>query len=93
MGKKAENTFIGFAILAGGCFWLFQNYPEIALLLIFILVIWFISNSRSSLCDLCDMELKRTVYTWNIHGKKKRICPNCNRQLERKKSKDAISKL
>lgn len=42
-----------------------------------------------STCDLCSTSIKRVWYRWTVKGKKRRVCPNCNRKLERRASRDA----
>jgi hypothetical protein len=93
MSKKSENAVVGLLIVIGGGIWLFQNHPWWAVILVIVVGIGVFSTLKSSTCDLCSTLLKRNVYTWKIDGKKKRICPNCNRELERRKSKEAISRL
>ena len=43
-------------------------------------------------CQLCKITLKKNSYDWTINGEKKRVCPNCNRNLERQLSKEAVEK-
>jgi hypothetical protein len=91
--SKSDEKLIGLAIMVGGPIWLFKEHPGIAILVLFVIVMWSISAFRNSSCSLCGTELKRKVYFWKIDNKKHRVCPNCNRSLERKASKTAISKL
>ena len=44
-------------------------------------------------CTVCGTPIKRTYYTWTIDGKKHKLCPNCNRNLERKVSREATRDL
>lgn len=41
-------------------------------------------------CDVCGLPIKKKHYTWKIDGKKQKLCPKCNSQMERKVSKDAF---
>ena len=38
-------------------------------------------------CDVCDLPIKKTYYNWEIEGKKQKLCPKCNTQMERRVSK------
>ena len=40
-------------------------------------------------CDQCGNELKRNSYVWEFDGKKKRVCPECNRTYRRRNSSAA----
>jgi hypothetical protein len=44
---------------------------------------------RPQRCDICGNKLQRASYIWELEGAKKRICPHCNRSLERKQSQRA----
>ena len=41
-------------------------------------------------CALCDVPLRKKSYTWDIKGERKRVCPECNKTLQRKRSNAAI---
>jgi ribosome-binding protein aMBF1 (putative translation factor) len=43
-------------------------------------------------CDVCGQPIKKTSYTWKIEGKKQKLCPKCNVQMERRVSKEAFKK-
>jgi ribosome-binding protein aMBF1 (putative translation factor) len=43
-------------------------------------------------CDVCGQGIKKKYYTWQIDGKKQKLCPKCNTQMERKISKEAFKK-
>jgi hypothetical protein len=44
-------------------------------------------------CDLCGNLIRKSSFTWGINGKSKRVCPNCNRRIESRKSKASIDEL
>jgi hypothetical protein len=58
-----------------------------------LLVLIAIACASPTSCQICGNELRRNKYRWKIDGKKLVICPNCNRQLESKKSREAIKRL
>jgi ribosome-binding protein aMBF1 (putative translation factor) len=41
-------------------------------------------------CSICNVPIKKKYYKWRIDGKKSRLCPKCNGQMERKVSRDAF---
>jgi len=43
-------------------------------------------------CDICGLSIKRTSHTWRIGGKKQKLCPKCNNQMERRVSKNEFKK-
>ena len=59
--------------------------------IIVILVVLALFSGPGS-CDVCGQRIKRKYYTWRIDGKKQKLCPFCNSQMERKVSKEAFSK-
>lgn len=42
-------------------------------------------------CDVCGLQLKRKFYNWTVEGKKQKLCPKCNQQMERRVSKAAFN--
>ncbi|MGI8653890.1 MAG: hypothetical protein ACR2LC_01580 [Pyrinomonadaceae bacterium] len=40
-------------------------------------------------CEVCGNQIKRQSYGWTIGNEQKRVCPHCNRTLERKQSQKA----
>jgi hypothetical protein len=45
----------------------------------------------STRCEICSAQLKRKRYVLTTgDGKKRVICPNCNREAERRMSKEAM---
>jgi len=48
------------------------------------------SATKSQTCDVCGTAIKRKYHTWKLEGKNKKLCPNCNSQMERKVSKAAF---
>ncbi|MBC6905263.1 hypothetical protein DWB84_07285 [Saccharophagus sp. K07] len=91
--KKAETQGIIAIVIIGGAIWAFQNYPAISIIMIVILVVGYFATKSPASCQLCNSALKRNSYIWQIEGQKKTVCPNCNRELERKNSKKAVSKI
>lgn len=43
-------------------------------------------------CDVCGVQIKRRYYRWTIAGKKQKLCPKCNSQMERRVSKQAFKR-
>ena len=41
-------------------------------------------------CYVCDIAIKQKSYNWIIDGENRKVCPNCNRKLENKKSSAAM---
>lgn len=80
-------------IAIGGIIYLFQNLPALSIVLLVLLVIGYFLTKQPDNCQICNCTLKQKKYVWHINGQKKMICPNCNRELERKNSKRAVSKL
>ncbi len=58
---------------------------EVVIVLVVIVVLT-AALAKPRRCDVCDTPFKRGYYTWKIEGKKQRLCPNCNRKMERKMS-------
>jgi len=48
---------------------------------------------KPSKCEVCGTPLRKRSYVWKLEGKKKHICGNCNRSLERKVSSEAVREL
>lgn len=57
---------------------------------VFLLAILMAASSQKR-CGICNNILKKTRYQWTLEGKKTWVCPHCNRQLESRASKRAIS--
>jgi hypothetical protein len=49
--------------------------------IVFFLVLAVFSGSTK--CDVCDLPIKRKYYTYKIDGKKQKLCPKCNSQMDR----------
>ena len=52
---------------------------------------------KPSSCSLCGNKLKRAVYPWKVEqgGKKVKqmyLCPDCNENFEKRRSKEAVEK-
>ncbi|RPJ49791.1 MAG: hypothetical protein EHJ95_08250 [Methanobacteriota archaeon] len=41
-------------------------------------------------CSVCHAPIKKKYYVWKTNGEKLRLCPKCNRQMERNVSRDAF---
>lgn len=41
-------------------------------------------------CNVCNLPIKRKYYTWKLDGRKNKLCPKCNSQMERKVSREAF---
>jgi hypothetical protein len=89
--KKADQALIMLLVVVGLPIWLFQNYPLVAFALLALAVAGLIAYVRSRNCELCGVQLKRAVYEWQIDGERKRLCPNCNRGLEKRQSARALT--
>lgn len=44
-------------------------------------------------CTFCGNVIRRTGYIWEIEGKKHILCPHCNTQMERRKSREAMDRI
>lgn len=96
MASRKSSGGCGCLILIVITIGLFAEYPEYAWLgigAIGVFGIVAIFSSGPSSCELCGTELRKTKYVWTIKDKKKTVCPNCNRRLENRKSKEAIDSL
>ena len=97
MGRRSSNPagviLIG---LLGGIAWLFTEHLAWGIAavagLIFLIILIGLGAGPTN-CELCGCALKRTRYEWEIKGEKKRVCPNCNRRLQSRKSKAAMDQL
>ncbi|MFC1677215.1 hypothetical protein ACFL3G_09160 [Planctomycetota bacterium] len=57
-----------------------------------ILVVIIAAFTGPGTCDICDLPIKKKHYTYKIDGKKQKLCPKCNNQMERKISKEAFKR-
>lgn len=48
--------------------------------------------TRPRKCDVCGAEFKKKHYRWRMNGKKLKLCPRCNSQMERKVSRQAFKR-
>lgn len=53
-----------------------------------IVLIIIVRKPRS--CSICGVRFKRKYFVWRIKGRKKYVCPNCNRKIEKKMSDAAF---
>lgn len=90
MGRKKKmkpgdivGAIIGFVILGAAI-----TNPWLSIVALIGVGAWGFWKSRS--CQICGNSIKRSSYTWTIDGKKKRVCPHCNQQLERQQSRNAF---
>src|SRR5437764_5410174 len=88
--RKSGGALIGLLLLLGLPIWMFQHYPIISIVLVVAFVGGLILYAKSRSCEICGISLKRVTYRWEIGGAKKRVCPNCNRTLERRQSHRAL---
>ena len=91
--KKAESALVFLLIVIGVPVWLFQNHPVLGVTLLVALGAGVPLYSLSRSCEVCGVALKRVAYRWQTDGKAKRVCPNCNRALERRQSARAVHNL
>lgn len=52
-----------------------------------------VALTKPTHCGVCDATIKKTSYTWEVDGEETIVCPNCNRRLEQKKSKEAVERI
>ena len=88
--SKAPAGLVFLMVVIGGPVWLFQNHPVLAFVLLAAIIGGAILLARPRACSLCGVTLKRAVYEWQMDGVRQRVCPNCNRTLERRQSQRAI---
>ena len=88
--KKAESALVVLVVLIGLPIWLFENHPVLAVVFIIGFIAMLVLYSLSRTCQVCGVALKRVTYRWQIDGETKRVCPNCNRTLERRQSSHAL---
>jgi hypothetical protein len=65
----------------------------VGVVVVVVVVLILLSSLRPKRCDICGLPFRRSFYTWNIQGAKKRVCPKCNQGLERHKSKQGLDNL
>jgi len=90
--KKGDAALISLLLVIGLPVWLFVNHPWLATLLLALVVLGIVLYAKSRTCEICGVTLKRSVYHWQVEGVGKRVCPNCNRTLERRQSNRALSR-
>lgn len=65
----------------------------LSLITFFVILVAFVScfvRREVPRCDVCQVPIKRSSYTWDIGGRPHRLCPSCNSQMERRHSKRAF---
>ncbi len=60
----------------------------IILFVVFVIIVAL--SCEQGNCDICGLSIKRKYYTWEIGGKKQKLCPKCNAQMERRVSNNAF---
>mgnify|MGYP001576777764 FL=1 len=95
--KISDVEGIYYTLIVVGIIWFFKNFwlaiVAVFAILIIVVIIKSVYESYTSHCQICNAELKRKVYYCKINDKKVRICPNCNREIEKRVSKKAVSRL
>lgn len=66
------------------------DYPIMTFLILSGIAVLYYLAVQPEYCDCCRTQLKRKSYSWILQGESKKVCPNCNRSLERKISRAAI---
>jgi len=59
---------------------------------VIVLLVLGAALAKPSRCTICGNAIKKKYHTWQIGGKKHHLCPHCNSSMERKQSKQAMSK-
>ena len=88
-GALVTLIFIGILI------YLYANHTTTAIVLTIIfvsLIGLMIATAKPGRCGICGNDLKKKSYQWELEVKKVTVCPNCNRELEKKRSRDAVKK-
>jgi hypothetical protein len=86
------GALIGLALIVGSIA-LLKEHPVGAGVAVVVVIALFVAACIPKKCDLCGNLIKKSSSTWQIKGQTKRVCPNCNRRLESRKSKEAIDEL
>jgi len=89
--KRSDAALVGLLLIIGLPIWLFQNHPAVATIVVIIILAVLVLSAHSRTCEICGVQLKRVLYRWEIDGKRKVVCPNCNRTLERRQSDRALA--
>jgi hypothetical protein len=96
MARRSSSTGCGALIGLGlivGAIALFKDHPVgIGIAVVVVITLFVVANIQKK-CDLCGNLIKKSSYTWEIEGESKRVCPNCNRRLESRKSQAAVNKV
>jgi ribosome-binding protein aMBF1 (putative translation factor) len=58
--------------------------------LLFIFIAYMIGINNK--CNVCGQYIKKKYYTCEIDGRTQKLCPNCNKLMEKKISKKAFDK-
>ncbi len=92
-GNSALGCMFLLLVAAGAVMSLWQRNPVLAIavgagIAATLLLLGYLLRPRR--CDVCGNRLQRASYIWELEGAKKRVCPHCNRSLERKQSQRAM---
>lgn len=89
--RRRGYKYFGLLGLMGTGAVLVKEQPALAVLLVIAVIALVFMATKTKACATCGVTLKRASYRWEIDGRKKRVCPNCNRALERRQSQRAFS--
>lgn len=95
MGKSKGSSTVGCftLIVIGGVIYLWSINPAAGIAALVAGIVLLFASCWPKSCQICGNEIKRGAYTWQIEGKRKRVCPKCNQTMERRQSKQATDKL
>jgi hypothetical protein len=82
-----------FIIIVAIIIHLWSINPAYGIVVLIVGLFLFLSAFRPKTCQICGSQIKRVYYKWEISGWKKRVCPKCNQELSRRKSKHAVDNL
>lgn len=86
------GALIGLGLIVGAII-LFKEHPAGIGIAVVVVIALFVVACIPKKCDLCGNLIKKSSHTWEIKGESKRVCPNCNRRIEGRKSKAAVDEL
>jgi hypothetical protein len=89
--RRAGDKALGILLLLAGPIWLFTQYPVLAVVILAMIVAAIVLVlARPRACEVSGTALKRTAYKWHLDGAARRVCPTCNRSLEKRQSNRAL---
>jgi hypothetical protein len=96
MARKNQNKALGclmlLVLLIGGGIAAVKTYPVIAIPVGLLSIILIANLLKPKRCEVCNNQIKRNSYKWEIDGQSTLVCVPCNQSLSRKQSKRAIDK-